>query len=271
MYRKILVPVVIPSNVSPLIRMASYLLEPEGEIHVLHVITEKSLPQVAKGWRSSLHLVIPAHETGAALDVRVTPEVAVAPDAAVEILEKAETLGCDAILMTIDGSAGHRRKLFGHTCTAILNHATTDVVVVNPLALTSGKASKIIIPTFTLNPPAKASLAAEAIASRIGNVPIVTLHIREGTGRKGMEEEDHEFKGNRPRIHRSLKTVLFPSRLFRPNSDMPDAIMGVVRYEGYGICVVGEEGRGSGAPMINRNFMEKLFSIAPCPVMVIHG
>lgn len=271
MYRKVLVPVVVPANVTPLVKLAASLLEPEGEIHVLHVITEKSMPDVAKGWRSSLHLVIPAHEAAAALDVRVEPEVAVAMDAAVEILEKAESLGVDAILMTLDGSRTRKRRFFGHTSSAIMNHASCDVIVVNPLSLTSSRASKVILPTFTVSPSPKAMLVAEAISAKARNIPIVTLHIRQGKAGPNAAGTNHEFRGSRRRIPRFLKTVLFPSRLFRPNSDLPEAIMDVVRREGYGICVLADESRGARGPMINRAFMENLFALAPCPVIVLHG
>src|SRR5215472_8834774 len=101
MYHRLLIPVVEPSEVEPLIRLGAMLLEPDGEIRVLHVISGGSLPEVTREWRSSVNIVVPAHEAGAALDIRVDPEVRGASDVTAEILDSVETHQTDAILMTI--------------------------------------------------------------------------------------------------------------------------------------------------------------------------
>jgi nucleotide-binding universal stress UspA family protein len=271
MYGRILVPVVVPANVGPLVKMASYLLEPGGEIDVLHVITARSMPEMAKGWRNSLQVVIPAHETGAALDVNVVPEVKVAPDAAVEILERAESQKVDAIVMTLSGFGQKRiNPFFGHTTGAIIHHATCDVIIVNRLALTMNRVGKILIPTFTVQPPHKVTLAAEAVSGKKGGVPIVTLHMLQGNS-FSSEAVPHTLTGSASNIPRRLKTVIFPSRLFRRQSTLPDMFLDVVHREGYGLYVVGEEGHGMKNPFLTRGFIERLFSRAPCPVMVIKG
>ncbi|MCL4324080.1 MAG: universal stress protein [Candidatus Thermoplasmatota archaeon] len=271
MYQKILVPVVVPANVEPLVRLAAHLLDPGGEIHVLNIITANSMPEVAKGWRNSLHVVIPAHETAAALDVQVVPEVAVARDVPVEILEKAETLGAHAILMTLSGDRKKRRRFLGHISTAILNHAACDVVIVNPLALSGGKLGKLILPTFTVQPPAKAMAAAEALSSNLGNIPIVTLHMLESKGKPLGPSTDHEFRGRQGKIPRQLKTVLFPARLFHSTRLLPSAIVDEIRKEGFGMCIIGQEGRGHGDQFISRAFLEELFAISPFPIVVLRA
>jgi nucleotide-binding universal stress UspA family protein len=271
MYGKILVPVVVPANVGPLVKMASYLLEPGGEIDVLHVITAKNMPEMAKGWRNSLQVVIPAHETGAALDVNVVPEVKVAPDAAVEILERAESQKADAIVMTLSGFGAKRiNPFFGHTTGAILHHAACDVIIVNRLALTMNRVGKVLIPTFTVQPPHKVMLAAESVSEKKGDVPIITLHMLEGRA-FSSEAVPHTLVESASKIPRRLKTVIFPSRLFRRQSTLPDMFLDVVHREGYGLYVVGEEGHGMNSSFLNRGFIERLFSRAPCPVMVIKG
>jgi nucleotide-binding universal stress UspA family protein len=271
MYGRILVPVVVPANVGPLVKMASYLLEPNGEIDVLHVITAKSMPEMTKGWRNSLQVVIPAHETGAALDVRVVPEVKVAPDAAVEILERAETQKADAIVMTLSGFGKKRiNPFFGHTTSAILHHATCDVIIVNRLALIMNRIGKILIPSFTVQPAHKVMLAAEAVSAKKGGVPIVTLHMLQGNA-AASPDSAHTFVGTASKSPKHLKTVLFPSRLFHRRSALPDMFLEVTRREGYGLCLVGEEGRGVESPLLTRSFIEDLFSRSPCPVMVLKG
>ncbi len=63
-----------------MIRFGAMLLDPDGEIRVLHIIPTTTLPQVAREWRNSVNLVVPAHEAAAALDVRVDPEVRASTD-----------------------------------------------------------------------------------------------------------------------------------------------------------------------------------------------
>lgn len=273
MYRKILVPVVEPPDVTPLVRLASYLLEPNGEIQVLHVITAESMPERAKEWRNSLRLVIPAHETGAALDVNVVPEVKVAPDVAVEILERAESEKADAILMTLSGRGDrrHRNPFLGHTSTAILHHAECEVLIVNSLALTVEHVGKLLLPTFTVQPSSRVMGVAEAVSAQMGGTPIVTVHMVEGAAENEIEDVDHTVKRTSRKGPLRLKTVLFPSRIFRSRGSLPQTILEVLRKEGYGFCLIGEEGRGSEAPFISRPFVEEIFSKAPCPVMILRG
>jgi nucleotide-binding universal stress UspA family protein len=271
MYRKIVVPVVTPVYVEPLVKLASRLLEPDGEVHILNVIHEVSMPEIAKGWRSSLHIVIPAHEAAAALDIKVVPEVVVAQDIAIEILERAEALAADAILMTLTADPKHRHKIFGHTSSAILNHASCDVLIVNPLALSATRAAKIILPTLTVQPPPKTMQVAETLSTELGKLPIVTLHMRSGSSRSSTGTSGHEFQRTHGRVPRVLKTVLFPARFFHSNALLPTAILNEVRKEGYGLCIVGDEGRGLGREFVTRPFLEELFAISPCPILVLRG
>ena len=273
MYRKILVPVVEPPDVAPLVRLASYLLEPKGEILVLHVITARSMPETAKGWRASLRLVIPAHEAGAALDVTVTPEVKVAPDVAVEILERAESEKADAILMTLSGKGKRRQHLpfLGHTSTAILHHAACDVLIVNALALSMDHVGRVLVPTFTVHPPRKVMTAAEAVSTQMGGAPIVTVHLVEGRGTAVGEDADHQVRHPSHGTPLRLKTVLFPRGLFRRRGALPQTILEVLRREGYGLCLLGED-RGAGeTPFLGRPFIEEFFSQAPCPTVILKG
>src|SRR5579871_4818685 len=135
MYRRILIPVSQPNEVEPMIRFAAALLEADGEIRVLHVIPTVTMPEVTRRWRESVNLVIPAHEAGAALDVRVDPEVRASSDVPGEILESAESHGVDAILMPLRGDRRGTNPFFGHTASAILHHAPCDVLIINRLAL----------------------------------------------------------------------------------------------------------------------------------------
>ncbi|HEY6237592.1 MAG TPA: universal stress protein, partial [Thermoplasmata archaeon] len=161
MYRRLLIPVTEPSEVEPMIRFGADLLDADGEIRVLHVIPTTTLPEVTRQWRSSVNLVIPAHEAGAALDVRVDPEVRAAVDVAAEILESAESHSIDGILMTLRGDRRSRNPFVGHTASSVLHHAHCDVMVVNRLALVEEKVQRILLPTLSASAPPKAMRLAE--------------------------------------------------------------------------------------------------------------
>ncbi len=148
MYRQILVPVQEPAEVEPLIRFASMLLDADGEIRVLHVIPTTTLPEVTREWRASVHLVVPAHEAGASLDVKVDPEVRAATDVPGEILESADAHGVDAILLTLRGDRRSRNPFVGRTATGILHHARSDVLVLNRLGLAADRFPRILLPTL---------------------------------------------------------------------------------------------------------------------------
>jgi nucleotide-binding universal stress UspA family protein len=187
-YRRLLIPTNEATEVEPLIRFGAQLLEADGEIRLLHVIPTTTLPEVTRQWRASVNLVVPAHEAGAALDVRVDPEVRAARDVAAEILESAETHSVDAILLTLRGDRRGRNPFVGHTASALLHHAPCDVIVVNRLGLVEEKVPRILVPTFTGTPPPKAIQIAEEIALRHKGIPIVTLSIA-ARGDEGSESE----------------------------------------------------------------------------------
>ncbi len=147
MYKRILVPVKEPSEVEPMIRFASSLLDTDGEIRILHIIPTTTLPEVAREWRASVNIVIPAHEAGAALDVKVEPEVRAATDVPAEILECAENEGVEAIVLTLQGNRRSHNPFVGHTASGILHHASADVLIVNRLALAADH-----IPAYSSRP-----------------------------------------------------------------------------------------------------------------------
>jgi hypothetical protein len=114
-------------------------------------------------------------------------------------------------------------------------------------------------------------MAAESISTKMGGVSIVTLHLREGQPGTDREDTDHTVRHPSHHIPMRLKTILFPHRLFGSRAALPQAILEVLRKEGYGLCLIAEEGRGTEAPLLNRTFIEELFSRAPCPVLVLKG
>src|SRR5580658_5787302 len=166
MYKRILVPVKEPSEVEPMIRFAAGLLDSDGEIRILHIIPTTTLPQVAREWRASVNIVVPAHEAGAALDVRVEPEVRAATDVPAEILECAENEDVDAIILTLQGNRRSHNPFVGHTASGILHHAGADVLIVNRLALAAAHVPRILVPTFQPSATAKALRIAEEISIR---------------------------------------------------------------------------------------------------------
>jgi nucleotide-binding universal stress UspA family protein len=266
-YRRILIPINEPSEVEPMIRFAAQLLDTDGEIRLLHVIPTTTLPEVTRQWRASVNLVVPAHETGAALDIRVDPEVRASRDVSGEILESAETHGVGAIVLTLRGDRRGRNPFIGHTASALLHHAACDVIVVNRLGLIEEKVPRILIPTFTGSPPPKALQIAEEIALRNKGIPIVTLSIAaRGGGSSGEEAPSRSPRGVPLRRRHALfsETLLGRRRL-------PELVLQEAARERYGLLLVGEEATPSEGPLLTRRFLEELFRAAPCPVLAVRG
>jgi nucleotide-binding universal stress UspA family protein len=267
MYRRILVPARDPSEVEPMIRFASTLLDADGEIRMLHVIPTTTLPELTRQWRASVNLVIPAHETGAALDVRVDPEVRAGADVAGVILDSAEMHGIEAILMTLGGNPKERRPFFGHVTSALLHHAPCDVVVINRLALLEAELPRILVPTFATAAPPKMLRVAEALAVRHHGIPIVTLEIGErGRGARGA------VPSRSPRgIPIQHVRSFFSRALLGHRHELADMILQEAARQRYGLLLVGEDATHPEGPLMTRRFLEELFRAAPCPVMAVRG
>lgn len=267
MYRRLLIPVSEPAEVEPLIRFGAALLDADGEIRVLHVIPTTTLPEVTRQWRKSVNLVVPAHEAGAALDVRVDPEVRASVDVPGEILESAETHGTDAIVMTLRGDVRSHNPFFGHTSSALLHHAPCDVIVVNRLALVEGKIPRILVPTFSDTAPPKVLRLAEEIAVRNHGIPIITLAISVRGRTSRAASSSRSPRGVPLELHRSFISQALLGRRRR----FPELILQEAARERYGLLLVGEEALHVEGPMLTRRFLEELFRSAPCPVMAVRG
>ena len=265
MYRQILVPVQRASEVEPMLRFASMLLDTDGEIRLLHVIPTTTLPEVTREWRASVNIVVPAHEAGAALDVRVDPEVRAATDVPGEILESAESHNVDAILLSLGGDRRGSHIFVGHTATGILQHARADVLVLNRLALATSKIPRILVSTFRAQPSPKTMMLAEELAVRNPPAPVVALQLG-ASPRGGPEEaEEHEettARGIRIVHHLSVVSEVALGRRRR----LPEVLLQAAQRERFGLLVVGEEER-AGTSLLTRRFLEELFRLAPCPVL----
>ncbi len=268
MYRRILIPVDEPSEVEPLIRFAALLLEADGEIRVLHVIPTTTLPAVTRLWRESVHLVVPAHETGAALDLKVEPEVRASVDVAGEILEAAETHGIEAILMTLRGSRRSRNPFVGHTSSSVLHHAHADVLIVNRLALVETKTRKILVPTLGGSPPPKAMRIAEELALARPDTSLVTLRL----GERSASDSEPDGSVRSPRGLPLRESYFSVSHgLLGRRHRLPELILDRAARERYGLLLVGEDPQSASAPLLTRRFLEELFRNAPCPVIAVRG
>jgi len=265
MYRQILVPVQTASEVEPMLRFASMLLDADGEIRVLHVIPTTTLPEVTREWRASVNIVVPAHETGAALDVRVDPEVRAATDVPGEILESAESHNVDAILLSLGGDRRSSRFFVGHTATGILQHSRADVLVLNRLALAAPKLPRILVSTFRDQPAPKPMLLAEELAVRNPPAPVITLTL--GSRGRPNEEPSDDLEETSTRgvriVHRHW---LFSEATLGRRRRLPELLLQAAQRERYGLLLVGEEEQG-GSALLTRRFLEELFRAAPCPVL----
>ncbi len=266
MYQRILIPVRVPPEVEPLVRFGASLLDADGELRVLHVIPASTLPEVTREWRSSVNLVVPAHEAGAALDVRVDPEVRASTDVPSEILDSAETHGVDAILMTLRGDKRSRNPFVGHTASGILHHAHADVLIVNRLALAAGKLPRIVVPSFRPTPNPKAMRLAEELALHQGGVPITTIALLPPEEAEGASvQEETTPRG----IEITHKHAVLPRSVVR--SRLVAAIVQAAQRERFGLLLVSEEGDREGGALLTRRFLEELFRAAPCPVLALRS
>jgi len=269
MYRQILIPVREPSEVEPMIRFAAMLLDPDGEIRVLHIIPTTTLPQVAREWRNSVDLVVPAHEAAAALDVRVDPEVRASADVPGEILESAESHGVDAIMMTLRGDKRSRNPFVGHTASGVLHHAHADVLILNRLALGSGRLPRILLPSFRGTPLPRAMQVAEEVALRNEGAPVITLTLEprtSDTADDSGDREEHTARG----IPVTHKRSVFSGSLVR-RARLPQLILQAAQRERFGLLLVSEEGDQAGGALLTRPFLEELFREAPCPVLALRS
>jgi len=265
MYRQILVPVQIPAEVEPLIRFAAQLLEPDGEIRVLHVIPTTTLPEVTREWRASVNLVVPAHEIGAVLDVKVDPEVRAATDVPGEILESVETHQVDAVVMTLRGDRRSRNPFVGHTASALLQHARSEVLIVNRLALASPQVPRVLLPTFGPRPPPRPFALAEELSVKAGGVPVITLSLGPDQD-SGAASPRRTSRGVELARHASP----FPGSLLGRRRRLPEMILAAAARERYGLLLVGEESVAGGA-LLTRRFLDTLFRAAPCPVLAVRS
>lgn len=248
MYRRLLIPVAGPNEVEPLIRQGAELLEPDGEIRVVHIIPNRSLPEMTRAWRAATNIVVPAHETGAALDVRVEPDIRSAGSATSGILDAAEGSEVDAILLTLSDERRSRSPLMGHTSTALLQHATCDVVIVNRLALLDRHPKKILVPAFSDVPRPKANVVAQQLSLRHGGCPIVPFRVWDDTDPRGGR-----------------------GRVFGRHRDLVGAVVAKVAREGSGLLVLVDDGHDPSGPLLTRSFLEELFRRAPSPVMALRA
>lgn len=269
MYRRLLIPVSEPPEVEPLIRFGAALLDADGEIRVLHIVPTTTLPEMTRRWRASVNLVVPAHEAGAALDVRVDPEVRAAVNVSGEILEMAQSHSVDGILMTLAGSRRSRNPFVGHTASAILHHASCDVIVANRLALVEAKFPRILIPTLSTVAPPKAVQLAEEIAVRNHGIPIVTLSLASRPRGPGGPPE---APGRSPRgLPMSTRRSSFSEAFLGRRRRLPELIVQEAARERFGLLLVGDDRTHSEGPLLTRRFLEELFRAAPCPVMAVRG
>lgn len=269
MYKRILVPVQLASEVEPLIRFAANLLDADGEIRLLHVIPTTTLPQVAREWRASVNIVVPAHETGASLDVRVEPEVKASTDVPGEILESAETEGVEAILMTLRGNRRSRNPFVGHTTSGILHHARCDVLILNRLALAGERVPRILIPTFRPTVSPKSMRIAEELSVRGGGVSVITLELgaRPDAGGRSPSWDEPSPRGV-PRFH---KQSFISQAVLGRRRRLPELLLHAAQRERFGLLLVGGEEEGTEGPLLTRRFLEELFRAAPCPVLALRA
>ena len=269
MYRQILVPVSEPAEVEPLIRFAATLLDPDGEIRILHIIPTTTLPQVTREWRNSVNLVVPAHEAAAALDVKVDPEVRASTDVPGEILESAESHGVDAILMTLRGDKRSRNPFVGHTASGILHHAHADVLILNRLALGASKVPRILLPSFRDSPSPRAMQVAEELAVHNDGAPVTMLSLEPRAVAADGDDAEREEQTSRgvTVVHKRFR---FGGSLVR-RSRLPQVILSAAQRERFGLLLVSEEGDQTGGALLTRSFLEELFREAPCPVLALRS
>jgi nucleotide-binding universal stress UspA family protein len=213
-----------------------------------------------------VNLVVPAHEAGAALDVRVDPEVRAATDVPGEILESAESHDVDAIILTLQGDKRSHNPFVGHTASGILQHAHADVVVLNRLALVADRFPRILVPSFQPAPPPKVLHVAEELSVRNAGIPVVSLALLpRGGDEGGAATEEVSPRG----VAITRKPAFFPAASMGRRRRLPELLLQAAARERFGLVIVGEESEQATSPFLTRRFLEELFRAAPCPVMAL--
>jgi len=109
------------------LRHAASLLQPGGNLHLLHVLDPGRSPSVDE-LDAKLHEAIPVDAQTRQL--RVTTEVATADGIAAAILQAAERIDADAICMGTHGRSGLLKALLGSQAEAVVHAANIPVLLV---------------------------------------------------------------------------------------------------------------------------------------------
>ena len=172
MYKSILVTVSFVETAEQMVEIASKLVDPDGTIHVLHVIqVPYHLPysyadeekQKARQLLQGV-MICPLDKP----NVRMRYSIIAARSAAEVIVEKSQDWGCDAILMGASLRSLRESVVLGDVFNHIIKHVSGDVISVSYVRGAKMRFRKILVPTSGYKHSEKAAEVAKNLVERPG-------------------------------------------------------------------------------------------------------
>jgi nucleotide-binding universal stress UspA family protein len=172
MYNSILVTVSFVETAEQMVEIASKLVDPNGTIHVLHVIqVPYHLPysyadeekQKARQLLQGV-MICPRDKP----DVRMQYSIIAARSAAEVIVEKSRDWGSNAILMGASLRSLRESVVLGDVFNYVIKHASSDVISISYVRGAKMRVKKILVPTSGYKHSEKAAEVAKNLVERPG-------------------------------------------------------------------------------------------------------
>jgi len=197
-----------------------------------------------------------AGEQGVALEVLV--RAAVSPYAG--ILEEAESLQPDLIVMGRHGATGLTRLLMGSVTARVIGHSPVNVLVVPP-----GAARPAFKKVFLAHDGSQYSAAAWEEALRLAAYFGAALIAATVAPDKEADEALEITRTLRARAEQRGLTL--DTMVLRGRPD--EAIVSAARFKEADLIVLGSHGRTGLARLLVGSVAERVIGQAPCPVLVV--
>jgi nucleotide-binding universal stress UspA family protein len=199
MYNNILATVSFVETAEQMIEIASKLVDPNGTIHVLHVIqVPYHLPysyadeekQKARQLLQGV-MICPREKP----DVRMQYSIIAARSAAEVIVKKSKDWGCNVILMGASLRSLRESVVLGDVFNHVIRHACCEVISMSYIRGSKTRFRKILVPTSGYKHSERAAEVAKNLVERPGG-KVTAMSVSEGeVGSEAVERIGAFFKG----------------------------------------------------------------------------